>query len=878
MRFRSRVSVGFAVAATGLAVTAVAVPRIGTGGVAAAAVTQASAAAATVPYAPYPVTGTELYVYNGAHSNCSDGGAGSQSQPFCTIAAAASAVQPGQAVVVEPGTYAGATISVRGTPDAPITFTAIKGASVDGSSSGPVFAISGAHNVVLNGFSAFPVVGHQAFDVTGGSSGITINGGFAGTATVVPAVEVDGTSSGVTVSRMAVEGREPIEVDSGASGVLITGNSIIPNLAGTWGVLVTGAPGTDVTGNTIHGICSGGISIAGASSGVTVENNIVQPVAPTIGGCAAGTAISVSAGSEASSVVNYNLIDPSAGESLYDWGGTTYSTLAGFQAASGQGAHDIAANPGLGTEHLGGPPLDPSQNVFWFPLDANSPAIDSADANAPGELPSDQIGNPRADDPGVPNSGTGAGYYDRGAVELEGGLTDTTRSPLESAASSGPLTATLTLGVTPAWTSNGPLAIVELGFGEGAPLEITRATSVQHTYRTAGLHGVKFSISDGCCVLVSASTPAVVGADYTPVTPTRILDTRTGTGTGTGTAAPVAAGGTLTLPITSISSVPAADISAVVMNVTVTKPAKSGNLTVYPGSGSVPLVSNLNFSAGETVPNLVTVQLSGGEVSFHNNSGGTVQVVADLEGFYGPGGYGFKPTAPARVLDTRNGTGGMGPVAAGGLLRLDLSGKVPAGTAAVVMNVTVTQPKKSGFLTVYPDGVTKPNASNLNFSAGETVPNLVIVPLTGGVADFSNTSGGTVQLVADLEGYFASGAPDGFVPFGPTREVDTRTVHSPLTAHETYTVNILNYFDCGKCADAMVDNVTVTAPAKNGVLIVYPAGQPRPLASNLNFSAGETVPNLAIVQGGNGQISFFNQSGGQLQLIVDEYGYFMPTT
>src|SRR5262249_19832266 len=101
---------------------------------------------------------------------------------------------------------------------------------------------------------------------------------------------------------------------------------------------------------------------------------------------------------------------------------------------------------------------------------------------------------------------------------------------------------------------------------------------------------------------------------------------------------------------------------------------------------------------------------------------------------------------------------------------------------------------------------------------------------------------------------------------------------SPLTAHETYTVNILNYFDCGKCADAMVDNVTVTAPAKNGVLIVYPAGQPRPLASNLNFSAGETVPNLAIVQGGNGQISFFNQSGGQLQLIVDEYGYFMPTT
>jgi hypothetical protein len=76
----------------------------------------------------------------------------------------------------------------------------------------------------------------------------------------------------------------------------------------------------------------------------------------------------------------------------------------------------------------------------------------------------------------------------------------------------------------------------------------------------------------------------------------------------------------------------------------------------------------------------------------------------------------------------------------------------------------------------------------------------------------------------------------------------------------------------------MVDNVTVTAPAKNGVLIVYPAGRPRPVASNLNFSAGETVPNLATVQGGNGQISFYNDSPGTIQLVVDEYGYFMAAS
>jgi hypothetical protein len=194
----------------------------------------------------------------------------------------------------------------------------------------------------------------------------------------------------------------------------------------------------------------------------------------------------------------------------------------------------------------------------------------------------------------------------------------------------------------------------------------------------------------------------------------------------------------------------------------------------------------------------------------------------------------------------------------------------------VVMNVTVTQPQRDGFLTVYPDGPTRPNASNLNFTHGETVPNLVIVPLQGGVADFANTSGGTVQLVADLAGYFAAGAPDAFVPYGPTRELDTRTIHSPLAAHATDTINILNYAVAGcPCADAMVDNITVTAPAKSGVLTAFPAGHPRPLASNLNFSAGETVPNLVTVAGGNGKFSYYNDSPGSLQLVIDEYGYYM---
>ncbi len=56
-------------------------------------------------------------------------------------------------------------------------------------------------------------------------------------------------------------------------------------------------------------------------------------------------------------------------------------------------------------------------------------------------------------------------------------------------------------------------------------------------------------------------------------------------------------------------------------------------------------------------------------------------------------------------------------------------GGVPAsGVGAVVLNVTVTQRTAPGILIVYPDGVTRPNSSNLNFVAGQTVPNLVIAP------------------------------------------------------------------------------------------------------------------------------------------------------
>src|ERR1019366_6730912 len=125
----------------------------------------------------------------------------------------------------------------------------------------------------------------------------------------------------------------------------------------------------------------------------------------------------------------------------------------------------------------------------------------------------------------------------------------------------------------------------------------------------------------------------------------------------------------------------------------------------------------------------------------------------------------FTPVSPVRLMDTRNGTGGVtGPVGAGATVSLQVAGKggVPAsGVTAVVVNVTATSPTAASYVSVYPDGTTRPAASNLDFTAAQTIANLVVVPVgADGKIDFYNAAG-TVQLIADLSGYYTAppGAP-----------------------------------------------------------------------------------------------------------------------
>ncbi|WP_208748491.1 hypothetical protein, partial [Arthrobacter sp. PM3] len=210
---------------------------------------------------------------------------------------------------------------------------------------------------------------------------------------------------------------------------------------------------------------------------------------------------------------------------------------------------------------------------------------------------------------------------------------------------------------------------------------------------------------------------------FTPIAPTRVLDTRN--------SAPVRADSSVSFQVAGVNGIPA-KVSAVVFNLTVTQPRSLGFITAYASGTARPNASNLNFSAGQTVPNLVTVPVGAdGKVALFNRSSGSSQLIADVTGYYVTGtpatAGAFKSLQPARLLDTRN----SAAVRADSAVSFQVAGAngIPASVAAVVFNLTVTQPKSLGFITAYASGKARPNASNLNFSAGQTVPNLVTVPV-----------------------------------------------------------------------------------------------------------------------------------------------------
>lgn len=396
----------------------------------------------------------------------------------------------------------------------------------------------------------------------------------------------------------------------------------------------------------------------------------------------------------------------------------------------------------------------------------------------------------------------------------------------------------------------------------------------------------------GVLAVASPAVAAPVSGTYHATTPTRVLDTREGGGVGVSAGA-IGAFQEAVLQVAGSTPVPAG-ASAVVLNVTVTAPKRSGYVTLYPDGGVRPTTSDLNFEAGQTVATLVVVSVpASGKLHLFNGSAGTVHLVADVSGYYtganapsGQGAFGALP--PRRLLDTRDSTGAPeAAVLSRKAVAFTVTGNgVPPGASAVVLKVTVTEPMSAGYVTAY--GGSRPTASNLNFLKNQTVSNLVVVPVgSDGRVSLFNGSTGTVHLLADIAGYFLAGDPVNPGALGalsPVRLLDTRDgtggaklAVPPLQAR---TVSVrgrggVPLAIAGTDADtgSVILNVTVTAPTASGFLTVY-GGPVRPVVSNLNFVKGQTVPNLVVTQVSTaGTVTLYNGSPGTVELLADVSGY-----
>jgi hypothetical protein len=402
----------------------------------------------------------------------------------------------------------------------------------------------------------------------------------------------------------------------------------------------------------------------------------------------------------------------------------------------------------------------------------------------------------------------------------------------------------------------------------------------------------------GCLALTPSAQPASAGVDgrtLRALPPSRLVDTRDSGTTVDGEfrdLGPVAPDGVLRFGVAGRGGVPATGAAAVAINVTAVAPSADTFLTVYPSTSGVPTTSNLNATAGQTLANVVLVELgSDGQVAIYNRFG-AVDVAVDVLGWFPIGG--FSGPEPARYLDTRPAAttfdgshAGGGSLTGGASRRVLIAGRggVPADAAAVVLNVTAVAPTHDTYLTVHPAGVARPTASNVNAAKGSTVANMVIVPLADSAVDVFNAHGST-DVVVDLLGYFAAGAPASGVT--PTRLADTRIGGPTIDArfsgyravHEDSVFNVAIAGRPGIPADAaaVALNVTATGPSAASHLTVYPAGEARPTASNVNFAAGQTVANVVIVPvGNNGQVSIY-QRFGDVHVVVDVLAWFPNPT
>ncbi|MBE1605586.1 DNRLRE domain-containing protein [Actinopolymorpha pittospori] len=372
-----------------------------------------------------------------------------------------------------------------------------------------------------------------------------------------------------------------------------------------------------------------------------------------------------------------------------------------------------------------------------------------------------------------------------------------------------------------------------------------------------------------------------------PLPPTRIVDSRNGLGT---TQAPLEEATSRSFHITGAGGVPLSGVSAVVLSVTATDASADTWFTVWPTGQTRPTVSQLSVTAGNWEANTVITKIgTGGDIDVFNRWG-RAHVILDVQGYFtdstvtAAGGT-FVAVTPSRVYDTN--LSGRTPLVGGEIRDIQVTGLggVPtSGVSAVAVNLTVDNTTVNTSVQAFPSGGSQPGVSTLQASAGQIASALAQVKLGAGgkISVFANL--GQMRLIVDVEGYYLDSTQSGrdlYVPISPRRIYTSST---DFAGGETRAIQISGAKDASgnvvvpsTGVTSVVVSVTAVQPAAKGIMIGWPAGQPRPVAQMLSYNlADNNVTGTAILAlGTGGKLNIYSSAASGL--TIDVQGYFQSS-
>lgn len=364
----------------------------------------------------------------------------------------------------------------------------------------------------------------------------------------------------------------------------------------------------------------------------------------------------------------------------------------------------------------------------------------------------------------------------------------------------------------------------------------------------------------------SATTATRASGTYTALTsPVRRYDSRSARGVNNPWTA------NMTATIGRAGGVPSSGVSAVVINLTAVTPSGSGWLTAYP-SGTRPNISSLNYAAGVTRANMVTVPVASNG-SFRLYTSTRTHVIVDVVGYYNTStstnatGSTYYPANPSRLIDTRHSTnpGIMTPGSTftGYINWNDPNTSVNENTLVrgYALNITAVQPTANGWMTVWDGRSARPSTSTLNYSTGAIIPNMAVVRSAAsanstypGWTQFSiyNATSASTHMLVDAFGvYLADRGGVRFVPMRPQRVIDSRNgigTSVPWSGGQTRLVGLSSMTTKSYAA---VTNLTAVQPTRGTYLTMWggeSTSTPMPKVSNVNAAPRQVSSNATMTE------------------------------